>query len=136
VSTPTPEEISTYLRLRDWLAGTLARISELEAAWADELPTQEFEQKRLIAEDPETGSKIYAERPLVEEWDQERLQAVAAEVLADGIDYGEFLKTAFEVDKRALRRQPPEIQKLVDSARIMTGHKKNGELRKPKFTVE
>jgi hypothetical protein len=136
VSTPTQEEVRCYLDLKVRIEEAQAELDNIEKRWAERL-SMEFGKRVLIAGSEDPGAlRIYAERPLVEEWDQSELDKAAVELLSQGIDHSSFLRTTYEVDKRALKRQPAEVQKLVDRARIMSGLKKNGEPRKPKFTVE
>lgn len=133
-TTPTQEEVQRYLCLKAMVRDAEQEIATFEERWSEALPANRFGERILIADAIDV--KIYAERPLVEEWDQEELSKAATELLASGFDYSVILKTTYEVDKRILKRQAPEIQKLVDRARIMSGHRKNGEPRKPRFTVE
>jgi hypothetical protein len=111
------------------------RLEDLEAVIIGEVPDRHYGEDMQLALF-EDGARLMAHRPLVEEWDGEELQAAAADLMAANVDTDAFLKLTYEVDKRALRRQPPEIQERVRKALTLTPHKKNGELRKPRIWID
>jgi hypothetical protein len=111
------------------------RLEDLEAVIIGEVPDRHYGEDQHIAT-LEDGSRLMAHRPLVEEWEQDELQAAVSDLMAANVDTDPFLKLTYEVDKRALRRQPPEVQERVRKALTLTPHKKNGELRKPRIWID
>ena len=75
-------------------------------------------------------------RPVETEWDQDALQDVYDEMIDNAINPNNVLHANFKVDNKALPSVPPQWADAIKSCGVVSGYKKNGDLRAPRITVK